>query len=52
LPSGIRVEPEISTLSGNTRLPTGSGIATDGPRRTVRLRIRTVSGDIRIDRLG
>jgi DUF4097 and DUF4098 domain-containing protein YvlB len=51
LPSGIRVEPEISTLSGSTRLPSGSAPVDAGPRRTVRLRIRTVSGDIRIERL-
>lgn len=52
LPSGIRVEPEISTLSGNTRMPSGRPAPGDGPRRTVRLRVRTVSGDIRIDRVG
>ncbi|MCU1503259.1 MAG: hypothetical protein JWM12_2613 [Ilumatobacteraceae bacterium] len=52
LPSGIRVEPEISTLSGTTRLPKGPPPAPGGVRRTVRLRVRTVSGDIRIDRVG
>jgi DUF4097 and DUF4098 domain-containing protein YvlB len=52
LPGGIRVEPEISTLSGNTRLPKGPAAAADAPRRVVRLRVRTVSGDIRIERVG
>jgi DUF4097 and DUF4098 domain-containing protein YvlB len=52
LPGGIRVEPEISTLSGTTRLPQGPATAADAVRRTVRLRVRTVSGDIRIDRVG
>ena len=50
LPGGIRVEPDISTVSGSTSLPQGPAASTDGPRRRVRLRLRTVSGDIRIDR--
>ncbi|MDJ0767792.1 MAG: DUF4097 family beta strand repeat-containing protein [Ilumatobacter sp.] len=51
LPSGIRVEPDISTLSGKTMLPSkaSSGLH-DGGRRTVRVRLRTVSGDVRIAR--
>ena len=40
LPSGIRVLPEISTLSGSTSLPTGPVAAADVPKRTVRLRVR------------
>jgi DUF4097 and DUF4098 domain-containing protein YvlB len=50
LPSGIRVEPEISTMSGKVRLPEPSGARADGERRLVRVRLRSVSGDIRIQR--
>lgn len=51
LPSGIRVDPDISTLSGKTVLPRpGSGTPDGGERRNVRLRLRTISGDIRIER--
>jgi len=50
LPSGIRVEPQISTLSGKVDLPAGTGELTTGERRVVRVRLRTVSGDIRIER--
>ncbi len=54
LPSGIRVEPDISTLSGSTRLPkpaaTASSPGAGDARRRVRLRLRTVSGDIRVER--
>lgn len=62
LPPGIRVHPDISTLSGRTTMPTpagsgsagsgsaGSGSAGSGSRRDVRLRLRTVSGDIRVER--
>jgi Putative adhesin len=52
LPSGIRVHPEISTLSGRTTLPRPGSAADVGERRSVRLRLRTVSGDIRVERLG
>jgi DUF4097 and DUF4098 domain-containing protein YvlB len=51
LPTGIRVEPDISSLSGSTRLPPPAKNAPDGPRRAVRLRLRTVSGDITIERI-
>ena len=51
LPPGIRVEPDISSLSGSTRLPGPAKTAHDGPRRGVRLRLRTVSGDITIERV-
>lgn len=50
LPAGIRVDPDISTVSGSTSLPKGPPQVTDGPRRRVRLRLRTVSGDIRLER--
>jgi Toastrack DUF4097 len=52
LPSGIRVEAEINTLSGRMRLPDP---ATGDPavaRRPVRLRLRSVSGNIRVERIG
>src|SRR4051794_17830534 len=52
LPSGIRVEAEISTLSGRASIPepapTSSQPAAD--RRPVRLQLKTVSGDIRVER--
>lgn len=53
LPSGIRVEPEISTLSGRVVLPQAApagSAATGSDRRPVRVRLRSVSGDIRIER--
>jgi len=50
LPSGIRVDPEISTMSGKVSLPASAGAPTSGERRAVRVRLRTVSGDIRIER--
>jgi DUF4097 and DUF4098 domain-containing protein YvlB len=50
LPSGIRVEPEISTLSGKVSLPSPTADAANDERRTVKVRLRTVSGDIRIER--
>lgn len=51
LPTGIRVEPDISTLSGRTRLPHPAPPSPDsGERRTVRLLLKTVSGNITIDR--
>lgn len=53
LPTGIRVEPEITTVSGRTSLPSAAAPApaTSAPRRRVRLRMRSVSGDIRIERV-
>jgi DUF4097 and DUF4098 domain-containing protein YvlB len=53
LPSGIRVEPDLSTLSGRTRLPapaTALPPPQASPRRVVRLHVLTVSGDITIER--
>ena len=50
LPSGIRVQPEISTLSGKVHLPEPARAASTEERRAVKLRLRTVSGDIRIER--
>lgn len=52
LPGGIRVDPDISTLSGRTTLPRPAAGASAGEeRRRVRLRIQTISGNIRIDRV-
>jgi hypothetical protein len=50
LPTGIRVEPAISTLSGKVDLPTSAGVTDGGERRPVKVRLRTVSGDIRVER--
>lgn len=51
LPSGIRVDAEISTLSGRAALPDAAAPAADaGDRRPVRLQLKTVSGDIRVER--
>jgi DUF4097 and DUF4098 domain-containing protein YvlB len=53
LPAGIRVEPDLSTLSGRTRLPKPAGQTPNdaGERRVVRVGLRTVSGDITIERI-
>jgi len=52
LPTGIRVEPDINTMSGRTKLPEPSSTPPgDAPRRSVRLRLRTMSGNITIDRV-
>lgn len=50
LPTGIRVEAEISTLSGRATLPDAASSAVSGERRPVRLHLKTVSGDIRVER--
>jgi hypothetical protein len=52
LPSGVRVDADISTVSGSARLPEPPATATaaEGDRRPVRLRLKTVSGDIRLER--
>ena len=52
LPSGIRVDAEISTLSGRASLPEPAPAADHRERRPVRLQLRTVSGDIRVERSG
>lgn len=52
LPAGIRVEPEINTISGSVSLPTPGAPGAPGiERRTVRVRLRSTSGDIRINRV-
>jgi hypothetical protein len=52
LPSGIRVEPQISTMSGRTMLPTPATASGDAAeRRVVRVKLRTMSGDITIARV-
>ena len=48
LPSGIRVEADLSTVSGRAQLPEPA--PTGGDRRPVRLMVKTVSGDIRLER--
>ena len=50
LPSGIRVDADINTLSGRTRLPDPAAGDPAAPRRPVRLRLRSVSGNIRVER--
>lgn len=52
LPTGIRVEAEISTLSGRASLPDAAPSAVGGERRAVRLHLKTISGDIRVERTG
>ncbi len=51
LPSGIRVEPDITTLSGRTHLPEPVRNSGAEPRRIVRLGLKTVSGDVTIRRV-
>ena len=50
LPTGIRVDADISTLSGRAILPDPASATTLGDRRPVRLQLKTVSGDIRVER--
>lgn len=50
LPGGIRVEAEISTLSGRATLPEAASASDLGDRRQVRLQLKTISGDIRVER--
>ena len=50
LPSGIRVDADISTLSGRATLPDPAPTGDHGDRRPVRLQLKTVSGDIRVER--
>lgn len=51
LPPGIRVEPDLSTLSGRTHLPEAAPRGGPEPRRVVRVGLKTVSGDITIRRV-
>lgn len=48
LPAGIRVEADLSTVSGRAHLPDAA--PSTGERRPVRLKVKTVSGDIRLER--
>lgn len=51
LPSGIRVDADIATVSGSAHLPEPAPSTAPGvERRSVRLKLKTVSGDIRVDR--
>jgi hypothetical protein len=50
LPGGIRVDAEISTLSGRATLPDPQTSSSPADRRHVRLQLKTVSGDIRVER--
>lgn len=50
IPKGTRVEAEIDSLSGDVTLPRKS-IDDKAPTRSARLRAKTVSGDIKIDRV-
>lgn len=55
LPPGIRVEPDIATISGRTELPApapAGSAPVDEPRRVVRVELRTVSGNIILRRAG
>ena len=52
LPGGIRVEAQISTLSGRATMPDPVPSSADLDRRPVRLQLTTVSGDIRLERTG
>lgn len=51
LPAGIRVEPDLTTLSGRTHLPVPAPAGGTESRRVVRVALRTVSGDITIRRV-
>jgi DUF4097 and DUF4098 domain-containing protein YvlB len=51
LPPGIRAEADISTLSGRAILPDQAPSADVRDRRDVRLQLKTVTGDIRVERV-
>lgn len=51
LPTGIRVDPEIATMSGRVHLPVASPSDPSAERRPVALRLRSVTGDIRVTRV-
>jgi hypothetical protein len=51
IPTRTRLDLDANSFSGRVRLPTPSA-ATEPPEREITAKIRLVSGDIRIDRLG
>ena len=51
LPSGIRLDANFNTLSGAIHLPESRNEASTDDRRRVRMNAKTVSGDIRIERV-
>lgn len=52
LPPGLTVEADLSTTSGRANLPEPAPPSADGaPRRSVRLALRSVSGDLTIQRV-
>lgn len=51
LPGGITVDADLSTISGRTVLPERRAEPSSAPRRPVRLRMRSVSGDLRVVRV-
>lgn len=51
LPGGIRLDANFNSLSGGIRLPEDRSEAGGDDRRRVRMSARTVSGDIRIERV-
>lgn len=50
VPTGTRVDADLVSQSGRIELPSGG--PTRPPEREMRVRVRTVSGDLRIERLG
>ena len=50
LPEGRRVEAQIDSLSGDVTLPPRKA-PSGGEKETVRLRAKTVSGDVRVERV-
>ncbi len=50
LPTGVRVDADVSTLSGRATLPDPAPPTGQVDRRPVRLQLKSVSGDIRIER--
>ncbi len=51
LPSGIRLDANFNTLSGTIHLPESRTEPSADDRRRVRMSAKTVSGDIRIERI-
>lgn len=52
LPTGIRLDANITSLSGDIRLPESRSASPDAQRRRVRLDAKTVSGDIQLEVYG
>jgi DUF4097 and DUF4098 domain-containing protein YvlB len=51
LPAGRRVNVDLQSMTGSVELPEGRKDASHDPGETVRIRFRSVSGDVRLERV-